>query len=180
MSLSPRNQIGRVASTAAIVLALSALSTAAEAQGPSLAALRVGVARLPASDTLRPRYAASGAGGKRVLLSVIGAATGAVAGVALALEVLPQTHCGDDSGWCAALQGLAVGSILGAGLGAALPRGTGACAYRVLAPRALLGSSLGYLVGALVTGDPLVGIVFGGPIGAAAGGAIGARRCRAS
>ena len=172
--MSPRvaNWIGHVTRATILALALSSLSVPAHAQGPSLAGLRVGVTRLPASDTLRPRYAASGAGGKRVLLSVLGAATGAVAGVVIEREV-PSRGLYPIAGW-------AIGSVLGAGLGAALPRGSGACAFRVRAPRALLGSSLGYLFGAGVTLplDPMFGLLIGGPIGAVFGGAVGAGQCR--
>ena len=172
--------VERVVSAALFALACSTSSVPVLAQGPSFAALRAGVSRPQSSDTLAPRFALSGSTGERALLSVVGAALGAVGGAALAVKVLPPTQCGDDPGLCEALPGLAVGSILGAALGAALPRGTGACGFRRLAPRALLGSSAGYLFGAVVSGDPLVGMFFGGPVGAVIGGTFGARRCRAT
>ncbi len=173
-------RVERVVSAALLALAISTSSVSVLAQGPSLAALRAGVSRPQSSDTLAPRFAPSGSTGERALLSVVGAAVGAVGGAALAVKVLPPTQCGDDPGLCEALPGLVLGSVLGAAVGAALPRGTGACRFRHLAPRALLGSSLGYLFGAAVSGDAMSGILLGGPIGAVVGGVVGARRCRAS
>ena len=173
-------RVERVVSVSLLALAVSTSSIPVPAQSPSLAALRAGVSRPQSSDTLAPRSVPSGNTGGRALLGVVGAALGAAGGAALAVEVLPPTQCGDSPGLCEILPGIAVGSILGAALGAALPRGTGACEFRRLAPRALLGSSVGYLVGAAVSGHPVVGILIGGPIGAVGGSVVGARRCRAS
>lgn len=171
--------VKRLMCAASLALAISTSSVSVLAQGPSLATLRAGVSRAQSPDTLAPRFAPSGRTGDRVLLSVVGVVVGALGGAALAVEVLPRTQCGDDPGACEAVPGLVFGSVLGAAVGAALPRGTGACRFRQLAPRALLGSSLGYLLGAAVSGDALSGTLLGGPIGAVSGGVIGARRCRA-
>jgi hypothetical protein len=172
--------VARLVSAALLALAISTSSVSVLAQGPSLAALRAGVSRAQSSDTIAPRVAPSGNTGQRVVLSVVGMTVGALGGAALAVKVLPPTQCGDDPGLCEAVPGFVFGSVLGAAVGAALPRGTGACRFRQLAPRALLGSSLGYLFGAAVSGDALSGILLGGPIGAVAGGVVGAQRCRAS
>lgn len=170
----------RVLIAAAMTLVAAAVPGTAAAQGPSLSALRSGVSRPFPADTLPPRLVPAGSPVQRTVLGFLGSAVGAVGGAALAVAVLPESDCGDDPGLCEALPGIAIGSIVGAGLAAALPRGNGTCEFRRRFPRGVIGAAVGYLFGAAVTGAPLVGLVIGGPIGAAVGGAVGANRCRAS
>lgn len=164
---------------AALMLALLACPSAAAAQGPSLTALRSGVSRPTPADTATPRLVPSGATGRRIFGGIVGAYLGTFAGAALASAVLPRSQCGDDPGLCEAMLGAVVGGVVVSGLFAALPRGNGNCTYRRLAPRALMGATVGYLFGAVVSGDPFAATLLGGPVGAGLGAAFGANSCRA-
>jgi len=150
------------------------------AQAPTLAASRSGITRVAViahRDTL-PSLIRTGSTGARVATSAAGALIGALGGAWLATELLPQSQCGDDPGLCEALPGLAVGSILGAAVGAAMPRGTGECPFRSRAQRGIVGALFGYGFGAVAGGSPLAGLVITGPIGAATGAFIATGKCR--
>lgn len=159
-------------------------------QAPPGAALVAGAtprAARPATVTLAPGAAPAGVGagraggdesgvGVRMVSGALGAAVGLAAGAAAAYRVLPHGECGDDPGLCEAVRGAAIGVVVGAGLGAALPKLGSPCGFGRRAGAGLVGAALGALAGYVVvagTGAAVITV----PLGGVGGGVAGATRC---
>ena len=167
-----------------LVLALlvgAILSPGVQAQGPTRASLRQGVTRPLPADTLPRAAVRLGGAGGRAVASVLGSVLGISGGVALATNLLPRRECGDDPGFCEAIAGYALGSIVGAGFGAALGRGNGACGFRRRLLRGEVGAVIGFAAGfglsVMADDDGLSGLLLGGPLGAVVGATAATSSC---
>lgn len=113
----------------------------------------------------------------RLLLGTAGAAGGLVAGAYLGVAIFGR-DCGgcDDPGLGQAVTGATVGSVLGAAALSAIPALGSHCRYAGRFGRALLGSSLGALLGVVASGGTeLVIVTF--PLGVGAGAGLASNTC---
>ena len=128
--------------------------------------------RLTVTDTARgPTFLA------RFLAGIGGAGVGLIAG-AYAGPAIFGTDCGgcDDPGLGQAVLGALVGTVTGAAVAAALPQVNSHCGFGGRFGHALIGSTIGGGVGALLSGGSAI-ILVTIPVGAAGGGATGAQAC---
>lgn len=133
-------------------------------------------------DTV-PRTDTRGVAAQRYLVSTVGAAVGAVAGVWIAFEVGTQ-GCDGPRGFCGI--GADYGTawmtamlIPGAALGAAIPGGSSTCSFRerlvTSTGGALIGGGLGALVGSSQSRGTMAWLAFAG---STVGATYSAHRCR--
>ena len=143
---------------------------------PSAMPERIALAGIADSTNQQPRRRRG-----RYGAGLLGFAVGAGAGIGVAAVAGPYDDCAcEDPGLNQAVIGMAVGGLLGAGIGAALPGSDVAgCSRRERIAPAILGAVVSSAVfagvGALV--DPVVA-VFSVPFSAPFGAAFALKRCR--
>lgn len=155
----------------------SALLVGAAALGPRPAVVVWAPGPAPGSTRVGRRPGGGGrAFGIRVVTGALGGAVGLAVGAVAASQILPRRECGDDPGLCEAIIGGSVGTVVGAGLGAAAPKLGSSCGFGQRASVGLVGAALGAVAG-YAAGAPTGVVLLTFPLGAGVGGAAGAWWC---
>jgi hypothetical protein len=111
----------------------------------------------------------------RVGLGAVGAGLGGLGAGLLGYALIPHSDCNcDDPGLNEFLIGAAVGTVAGAALAAAIPKGRSRCSYGMRVVYGLAGALAGGALGMIPHGDARVLFV---PVGATIGAGVASAYC---